>query len=116
MVFLLSTAAFPVLLLFFFPARRRERREGASADFRIVRTIKGFSEWTLLLLPDALRGMRVFQTPGQVESGVCTIRTFFRTTRRERFSLHNLSVREALSAYKDKLDERHVQGGPGADA
>ena len=116
MVFLLSTAAFPVLLLFFFPARRRERREGASADFRIVRTIKGFSEWTLFLLPDALRGMRVFQTPGQAESGVCTIRTFFRTTRRERFSLHNLSVREALSAYKDELDERHVQGSPGADA
>lgn len=115
-VFLLSTAAFPVLLLFFFPARRRERREGASADFRIIRTIKGFSEWTLFLLPDALRGMRVFQTPGQAESGVCTIRTFFRTTRRERFSLHNLSLREALSAYKDELDERHVQGGPGADA
>lgn len=115
-VFLVCSVIFPLLLLFFLPARRRERREGASADFQVLRSIKGFSEWTLYLRPGALRGVRIFQTPGQAESGVCTLRTLLRTTRPERFSLRNLSLRGTTASYKNELDERHIERRPDADA
>lgn len=115
-VFLACMAAFPLLLLFFLPARRRERREGVSAGFCIIRAIKGFSEWTLFLLPNALQGIRLFQTPGQAEAGVCSLRALIRTTRLERFSLRNLSLREAASLYKDELDKRHIERRPDPDA
>lgn len=115
-IFLACAAAFPLLLLFFLPARRKSLREGTSADFNVMRTVKGFSEWTLFLRPDALQGIRLFQTPGQAESGVCTLRPMIRTTRLERFSLHNLSLWEAVSSYKNKLNEHHIERRSGPDA
>lgn len=115
-VSLVSAVLLPILLLFFFPARRRERREGASSDIQVIRTIKGFSEWTLFFLPDALRGVRIIQSPGQAKSWVCTVRAIFRTTRRERFSLHNLPLGDTLASYKDELDGHHVQDGFSPDA
>ena len=115
-VLLISAAAFSLLLLFFLPAHRRERREGASADFQIIRTVRGFAEWTLFLLPGALQGIRLHQTPGQAENGICTLRPMIRTTRLEHFPLRNLPLWEAASSYENELDERHVERRPGPDA
>ncbi len=115
-VSMISAAALAVLLLFFFPARQRERREGACAGLQMIRVVKGFSEWTLFFCPGALYGIRAAQTPGQARSGVCTVRAAFRTTRQERFLLRHLPAKATLRSYKNELDEQHIQRRPSADA
>lgn len=114
--FFTSAAALPILILFFFPARKRERREGAGAGFRMIRAVRGFSEWTLFFRPGALYGIRAAQTPGQAKSGLCTVRTAFRTTRQERFLLRHLPAGSALRSYKNELDKQHIQHRSNADA
>lgn len=111
-VFWVCAVLLPILILFYFPARRREMREGISSGLQAVRTVKGFSEWSIFFLPGALRGVLIRQSPGQAERRICTARVCFRTTRGERFSLHHLP----LDSYKDELDEHHIKGRTGSNA
>lgn len=111
-IFWAGAVLLPLLILFYFPARRREKREGISAGLQAIRTVKGFSEWSVFFLPGALRGVLARQSPGQAERRICTARVCFRTTRGERFSLHHLP----LNSYKNELDEHHVKDRAGPDA
>lgn len=111
-VFWAGAVLLPILILFYFPARRREIREGISSGLQAVRTVKGFSEWSVFFLPGARRGVLARQSPGQAKRQICTARVCFCTTRGERFSLHHLP----LDSYKNELDEHHVKDRAGPDA